>query len=47
MKKPMMTPNELAIKRGQSIDWIYREIRLGKITAVKEGKKWLIPVKAA
>ncbi len=43
MGQKEMTPNELARKRGVTIDWIYRELRLGKIPAVRRGRRWLIP----
>jgi len=44
MGQKEMTPVELARKRGVTIDWIYRELRLGKIPAVRRGRRWLIPV---
>ena len=44
MKKTNITPLELARQRGQSLDWIYRQIRLGKIHAVKQGRQWVIPI---
>jgi excisionase family DNA binding protein len=43
MGQKEMTPVELARKRGVTIDWIYRELRLGKIPAVRRGRRWLIP----
>jgi hypothetical protein len=47
MKKINITPVQLARQRGQSLDWIYRQIRLGKIPAIKNGKVWVIPQTAA
>jgi hypothetical protein len=47
MKKTNMTPVELARQKGQSLDWIYRQIRVGKIYAIKQGKQWVIPAKPA
>ncbi len=44
MRQKEMTPVELARKRGVTIDWIYRELRLGKIPAVRRGRRWLIRV---
>jgi hypothetical protein len=48
MKKTniMTTPVELARQRGQTLDWIYRQIRVGKIPAVKRGRQWMIPTPA-
>jgi excisionase family DNA binding protein len=43
MKKATLTPTELAKQRGQSLTWIYTQIRLGKIPATKQGKTWAIP----
>jgi len=44
MGQKEITPNELAKKRDVTIDWIYRELRLGKIPAVRRGGRWFIPV---
>ena len=42
-----LTPRELAIQRGWSLDWVYRQLAVGKYTgAMKVGKSWRIPVDA-
>jgi excisionase family DNA binding protein len=47
MKKTnIITPVELARQRGQTLDWIYRQIRVGKIRAIKRGRQWVIPTPA-
>jgi len=44
MKKTNLTPIELARQRGQSLDWIYRQIRVGKIHATRQGNRGVIPM---
>jgi hypothetical protein len=44
MKKTNITPVELARQRGQTLDWIYRQIRVGKIRATRQGNRWVIPM---
>jgi len=44
LKKTNLTPVELARQRGQSLDWIYRQIRVGKIRATRQGNRWVIPM---
>jgi excisionase family DNA binding protein len=41
-----ITPAGLARRRGTSLDWIYRQIRAGKIPAVRRGRRLAIPVAA-
>jgi hypothetical protein len=45
--KKTITAVELARQKGQSLDWIYRQIRVGKIPAIKQGKVWVIQQTAA
>ena len=47
MKKTNVTPVELARQRGQSLDWIYKQLRLGKIRATRLGNRWVIPMPVA
>jgi len=47
LKKENLTPVELARQRGQSLDWIYRQIRVGKIRATRQRNRWVIPVPVA
>jgi excisionase family DNA binding protein len=50
MKKSNITPNtptELARQRGVGLDWIYKQIRVGKIPAIKEGRVWRVIPQAA
>lgn len=42
-----LTPTETARQMGCTLDWIYRELRAGRLQgAVKAGKHWLIPLAA-
>ncbi len=41
-----ISPAGLARQRGTSLDWIYRQIRAGKIPAVRRGRRLAIPVAA-
>ena len=44
MNKTSLSPREAAIKRGCTIDFIYRELWSGRVPgAQKLGKRWLIP----
>ena len=39
-----LTPTETARQMGCTLDWIYRELRSGRLQgAVKIGKHWQIP----
>jgi predicted DNA-binding transcriptional regulator AlpA len=47
-KPQLLSPCDVARKRGCTLDWIYRELRVGKFPgARKVGKRWLIPADAA
>ena len=44
MTKASLSPREAAIKRGCTIDYVYRELWSGRFPgAQKLGKRWLIP----
>jgi hypothetical protein len=42
--KRELTPLEHARERGVTIDWVYRELRLGKIPATRRGRRWIIQI---
>jgi hypothetical protein len=47
MSRQTITPKELAHRRGISLDFIYRQLWVGKISgAQKNGKRWVIPAEA-
>ncbi len=46
-RKAGITPVELARRRGVSLDWIYRQLWLRKIPAVRRGRRWVILASAA
>jgi len=45
-KANITTPTELAKKRGVTLDYIYKQLRTGRIPAIRQGKRWLIPMPA-
>ncbi len=39
-----LTPSQAARQMGTTLDWVYRELRAGRMRgAVKSGKQWKIP----
>jgi excisionase family DNA binding protein len=38
-----ITPVEYAKQRGLSLDFVYKQLRVGKIPGTKIGKTWAIP----
>jgi excisionase family DNA binding protein len=42
MAKPI-TPVEYARQKGLSLDYVYKQLRVGRIPGTKVGKTWLIP----
>lgn len=46
LAKKEITPLELARQRGCTLNWIYTQLKLGRIPAIRHGRRWLIPVAA-
>jgi excisionase family DNA binding protein len=46
LAKKEITPLELARQRGCTLNWIYTLLKLGRIPAIRRGRRWIIPAAA-